>query len=97
MNDDWKDQARCRTWHGGHNQAAFVDSVKELREFARRVCGPCPVKQQCLMEAFKFEVTPYTNLPLRHEARYGVWGGLLPAPRERAHREWIADGTPDVP
>lgn len=87
--DDWTERANCRTRSGRHHEWAFVENVKSQREFARRVCLPCPVRHECLLLAYKFEVGPISGLPIRKEDRHGVWGGLTPGARARDHQRRV--------
>lgn len=49
-------------------------------DLARRICGNCPARQDCLMAAMGEEGGDETHL------RDGVRGGLTPAERYTAHR-----------
>jgi WhiB family redox-sensing transcriptional regulator len=57
---DWRDEALC----------AYIDpdlwfpSQGGLGAAARRICGQCPVRAECLEDA------------LSHHDMYGIWGGL---------------------
>lgn len=45
---------------------------------AKAICSICPGINQCLRWA------------LRHDERYGVWGGLSPEERERIRKRTVA-------
>jgi WhiB family redox-sensing transcriptional regulator len=60
---DWPPEGpvgKCRT----APEEMFPASADAQRRVAATVCGPCPLRTECLAEA----------LDARHE--YGVWGGL---------------------
>lgn len=71
---DWQHDAACRG-----ERAAFYPplqgeskSERTARErVAKAICDGCPVRSQCLDHA------------IRHDERYGIWGGLTDA--ERRH------------
>jgi WhiB family transcriptional regulator, redox-sensing transcriptional regulator len=62
----WSDDAACR----GVETAVFFPvgangvPTKTEAEYAKRYCGPCPVRGECLTHA------------LTKREDYGVWGGL---------------------
>ena len=73
----WADEAACRF----EDPDLFFPPEKErgryavLREtLAKRVCLRCPVLGEC------------TAYALAADERYGVWGGLSPAERDRLRR-----------
>ncbi|WP_069773060.1 WhiB family transcriptional regulator [Streptomyces sp. LUP30] len=71
----WADQAACR----GQQLDDFFAEAKLRMEQAKRVCASCPVRSQCLAEAFRAEDP---------SARFGVYGGLTAAERrELAKRQ----------
>lgn len=58
-NEDWATQAACRS---GRPDALFVRGAAQ--NDAKRVCGGCVVRTECLAEA------------LDNNLEWGVWGGL---------------------
>jgi WhiB family redox-sensing transcriptional regulator len=73
----WVEQAACRHEDPG----LFYPPEEEhgrnavLRgTLAKRICLGCPVLGEC------------TSYALTHDERYGVWGGLTPAERDRLRR-----------
>src|SRR5512144_3108799 len=77
----WRGHAACQ--HGDHE--LFFPPEEEQGEYfrlrvsmAKRICANCPVRRQC------------TSYALAHDERYGVWGGLTPAERERLRRRAVA-------
>ena len=81
--EDWPDQAKCRD--SKYDPELWFSEVPgksriatEHREYAKAICGLCPVRQQCL------------DLAMAHESgshwhRFGIYGGLTPAERARLH------------
>lgn len=57
-NDNWAASAACR----GSSDDLFVKGAEQNR--AKQVCGRCPVKAECLVEA------------LDNRIEWGVWGGM---------------------
>jgi WhiB family redox-sensing transcriptional regulator len=55
----WKQHAACI----GKQQYFFDDFKATLVREAKKICADCPVREQCLDHAMKFQ-------------EYGVWGGL---------------------
>jgi WhiB family redox-sensing transcriptional regulator len=71
--EHWTDHARCREadpelWFPTRDDRG--DSG-ELYAEARRICGWCEVRPECLAHA------------LGRDDRYGMWGGLTPKERAR--------------
>lgn len=71
---DWQRLAACR----GMDSSIFYSPTgergrrrHEREERARRICGDCPVRQECARMALGIKET------------YGVWGGLSEAERSR--------------
>ena len=64
---DWKDQALCAQTDP---EAFFPEKGGSTRE-AKRVCGSCDVRAECLEYA------------LEHDERFGVWGGMSERERRR--------------
>jgi WhiB family transcriptional regulator, redox-sensing transcriptional regulator len=50
--------------HAGDPDLWFADDPADL-EHAKKLCGPCPIRSQCLAAA------------LRREEPWGVWGGQI--------------------
>ena len=67
---DWK-QANCTSvgvelFYPEYDQVRFdSDGVRT------KVCGPCPIRQQCL------------DYAISTREQYGIWGGTLPGERRR--------------
>lgn len=57
--------------------AFYEEEDEDVVAFARSVCAGCPARRQCL------DVAMSTN------EKYGMWGGLLPAERQRLRRTGI--------
>ena len=68
-NNDWASQAQCRK---GPKDALFVQGAAQ--HDAKRMCGGCPVRTECLAEA------------LDNQIEWGVWGGMT----ERERRALLA-------
>ena len=66
----WQEQALCSQTDP---EAFFPDKGGSTRE-AKRICGRCDVKAECLQYA------------LDREERYGVWGGLSERERRNLKR-----------
>lgn len=72
---DWTESAACRTRGssdfypplGGENRTERL--ARERR--ATAICATCEVRNDCLSHA------------LRHDERYGIWGGLTDGERQR--------------
>lgn len=68
-NDSWREDAACR---GLDTEMFFPGPGEpELINTAYRVCGRCPVKDECRAEAEKFDT------------RHGIWGGTSAYERTR--------------
>lgn len=63
--EDWQDRALCAQTD---SEAFFPEKGGSTKE-AKRVCGQCAVRGECLIYA------------LDHDERFGIWGGL--SERER--------------
>jgi hypothetical protein len=64
--------------------AARADRVRAEAAGALRLCAACPVRAHCLE----------LSMRVWHAGgKHGIWGGLIPADRAQAHRQWLA-GTP---
>ncbi|MFF2556315.1 WhiB family transcriptional regulator [Nocardia sp. NPDC058058] len=68
--ESWHQQALCTQTDP---EAFFPDKGGSTRE-AKRVCGSCEVRRQCL------------DYALAHDQRFGIWGGLSPRERRRYER-----------
>ena len=81
---DWRDHAACATLTVDTPRDIWAehDAVFHPRDrgahhvIAKRICARCPVKAQCLEYALAYEAADPGS-------RYGVYGGLSPAERER--------------
>ncbi|TVR27101.1 MAG: WhiB family transcriptional regulator [Ilumatobacter sp.] len=75
---DWHHDAACR----GELAAAFYPPLRpeskservEREREAKSVCRSCPVRTECLDHA------------VRHDERYGIWGGLTDVERRHLPR-----------
>jgi WhiB family redox-sensing transcriptional regulator len=66
----WMLRAKCR----GASPTEFFPSDGVGVEFAQRICGNCPVREECLEYALKFRI------------EHGVWGGASERERRRILR-----------
>lgn len=64
---EWASRAACR----GEDLNLFFTEDKLKVARAKRICGRCPVHEECLAEALRAE----------DGSRYGISGGLTPAER----------------
>lgn len=71
--DCWQDEAECGKPHVRDSVDMF-DEQGEGVWYAKAICAACPVTVQCL------------ELALANRERYGVWGGLDTAERERLRK-----------
>jgi WhiB family redox-sensing transcriptional regulator len=69
----WHEQALCAQTDP---EAFFPEKGGSIRQ-AKRICGRCEVKDECLRHA------------LVHDERYGVWGGLSERERRRLKRRVV--------
>ena len=60
----WRDQALCRDGSAALTELFFSEQLDDIAR-AKRFCGPCPVRDECLAAAIE-----------AHEP-WGVWGGEL--------------------
>lgn len=69
----WEERAACR----GTDTEAFYPEQNDRRteRLAKRVCGRCMVRRECLAHA------------LRLDEQFGIWGGLTPGARKRLRRK----------
>lgn len=66
----WADEARCLQ---AEPDTFFPEKGGSTRE-AKRICGDCPVKAECL------------DYALENDERFGIWGGLSERERRRLKR-----------
>lgn len=66
----WRDDALCAETDP---ESFFPEKGGSTRE-AKRICGSCPVRAECLEYA------------LTHGERFGIWGGLSERERRRLDR-----------
>jgi hypothetical protein len=59
----------------GHPLATFYPPRGDDTRAAKRLCIPCPVRQQCLEYALKYS------------ERYGIWGGFSESERRTIRRQ----------
>lgn len=76
--ESWTSLAACagsagRAGDGSDPDAMFVQGAAQRD--ARRVCFSCPVRMECLLEAFETEM------------EFGVWGGLTERERRAMVRQ----------
>ena len=67
----WQERALCAQTDP---EAFFPEKGGSTRE-AKRVCGSCEVRAECLGYA------------LEHDERFGIWGGLSERERRRLKRQ----------
>jgi WhiB family transcriptional regulator, redox-sensing transcriptional regulator len=76
----WQDDAECK----GLDSNIFFPEVfgdqqnGMIWEQARKICGACSVREQCLKSELSFEQAT--------GRRNGMWGGLTPKEREQLSR-----------
>jgi WhiB family transcriptional regulator, redox-sensing transcriptional regulator len=73
----WPEQAACRfedpdLFYPPEEERGRYAALREM--LAKRICLGCPVLREC------------TDYALANDERYGVWGGLTPADRNRLRR-----------
>jgi WhiB family redox-sensing transcriptional regulator len=75
--DPWKDRALCAQT----DPEIFFPEKSHWRQAitAKLVCQRCPVRDACLAHA------------LKHDERYGVWGGMTPSQRKELRRRRAVD------
>lgn len=94
--DDWTERAACKTYHGGHDEVAFLERgqgnprwAAEMRErFIIRCRTSCPVRSECLEAALAHEQSTFA-LVMPAADRHGIWGGYHPHTRERIARDRV--------
>jgi len=67
---DWRARARCRET----DPDSFFPDFGEDATVAKKVCRACPVRTECLLQAFATD------------EQWGVWGGLTDLERRRLKR-----------
>ncbi len=67
VDQDWQEQALCAQTDP---EAFFPEKGGSTRE-AKRICRACGVRDECL------------EFALRHDERFGIWGGLSERERRR--------------
>jgi WhiB family redox-sensing transcriptional regulator len=77
---DWMLQARCRSLSPGE----FFPSDGVGVDKARKICGQCPVQNECLEYALTYRID------------HGVWGGASERERRRILRRRKVE-TPSLP
>lgn len=70
---NWQERALCAQTDP---EAFFPEKGGSTRE-AKRICGGCAVRSQCLEYA------------LEHDERFGIWGGLSERERRRLKRRTV--------
>jgi WhiB family transcriptional regulator, redox-sensing transcriptional regulator len=77
MGTSWMVSARCRS----HDpEQFFVRGASQSRR-AIRICGACPVREDCLRYA------------IDNEIEFGIWGGMT----ERQRRRFVRQNGLGVP
>jgi WhiB family transcriptional regulator, redox-sensing transcriptional regulator len=70
---DWQERALCAQTDP---EAFFPEKGGSTRE-AKKICGGCEVRTECLEYA------------LAHDERFGIWGGLSERERRRIRRQAV--------
>jgi WhiB family redox-sensing transcriptional regulator len=73
----WSERALCKETDP---ETFYPEKGGSTRE-AKRICGRCEVKAECLEYA------------LKHDERYGIWGGLSDRERRRLKRKRQGTGS----
>lgn len=73
LTEAWRERAACRMVG---NEIFFGTQNESDYAVARKLCGSCPVRTQCLDFALRCE-------PVVHGHRIGFWAGMLPKERSR--------------
>ncbi len=84
LNEQWRQLAAC---HDQPTALFYPDGVWDRPKAAeaRAVCNACPVRPACLEYA------------LTHHEKYGMWGGLTPAQRQKYLRRTSGHPTATQP
>ncbi|MFD4263966.1 WhiB family transcriptional regulator [Streptomyces sp. NPDC058534] len=77
----WAQRAACK----GMDLESFFSEAEWNVADAKRICGPCPVREQCLTEGMHAE---------HAGSRYGIYGGLTPQERTELAGERPKTGRP---
>lgn len=74
---DWMADAACAGLGDATEDAWFppVGNAQAKGKMAKRICGQCPVRRECLAYA------------LHHGLEHGIWGGLTPNERKELRRQ----------
>jgi WhiB family transcriptional regulator, redox-sensing transcriptional regulator len=67
LDEEWKNRGSC----SGVNPALFYPESQASTKDAKKVCGSCPVRYECL------------EFAIEKGEKFGIWGGLTA--RERRH------------
>jgi WhiB family redox-sensing transcriptional regulator len=65
---EWRKHAACS---GLDTQWWFAEHNPKANAYARKVCGACPVREDCL------------EFALNNNIRFGLWGGVPESKRSR--------------
>ena len=79
MRQDWRDRAACAGGAGDVTSLFFPSGQTAngaTYDYAKRICGVCPVRAECLAFAMDTEYKHY---------RYGIYGGLTAKERHQLH------------
>jgi WhiB family redox-sensing transcriptional regulator len=72
LDSDWRHAAECLNYVG---LVDFFPARGESARDAKAICGVCPVREDCLEYAMRWELL------------HGVWGGLSERERRQLRRE----------
>lgn len=77
LSTDWMERAACAGLADSTNDPWFppVGNAKAKTEMARRICGHCPVREECL------------NYAIEGRIEHGLWGGLTRNERRKVMRD----------
>lgn len=76
---DWRARAACSGYPNTLFFPASDGADENVVEKAKKVCGVCPVADECLEYALE------TN------QRSGIWGGTTEKERKSLRRKWLAE------
>lgn len=79
---DWHEDALCLEIGTGlfFSEEGEGNSANRALNQAKRACQLCPVRRECLNEALAYEGDEDSS------RRWGIWGGLGPAQRQKLHK-----------
>lgn len=80
--DQWIKQAAC----AGHADLMYPDNNEAGIDTAKRICRPCPVRRECLVDAIR-----------TGDNEHGIRAGLRANERRAVAREWAARQPGAVP